>query len=75
MKPLLLALAALALSAQQCDTAGVTFYDPVTERPYMLLYSDGRMELLAPFTPEQAYRLLLDREQACWDAFNARKGN
>ncbi len=53
MKPLLLALAALALSAQQCDTAGVTFYDPATERPYMLLYSDGRMELRGAYPLSQ----------------------
>jgi hypothetical protein len=74
MKPIILALAAIALSAQTvAQDYGVTFYDPETEHPYMLVHPDGRMELLPPYQPEQAYRLLLDREQMCWDAFNSYK--
>ncbi len=73
MKPILLLLSALVLTAQPTLSRGdVLLIDPATERPYMWLHADtGRMELLPPYQPEQAYRLLLEREQAAWDAYSA----
>lgn len=71
MKTVLLSLIALVLTTAQ-STVGVGdvfFVDPATEQPYMWLHPDGHMELLAPYQPEQAYKLLLAREQAAWDAF------
>ncbi len=49
----------------------VLFMDPATQHPFMWLHAKtGRMELLPGYNAEDGYRLLLQREQACWDVTN-----
>jgi hypothetical protein len=45
----------------------VMLYD-TQGRAYLWIHAkDGRFELMPGFAPEQVYKLLLQREQACWD--------
>ena len=70
MKRFLLGFAALVLSAQSqlpVLPGDVLYIDNTTERPYLWLHANtGHYELLPGFTSDQAYRLLLEREQSCW---------
>ena len=75
-KCILAAFAAIALNAQvtippNMQPGDVLFVDPAATKAYIWLHAaTGRMELLPDYTAEQAFRLLLDREQACWNIFN-----
>ena len=69
--------AGLALQAQTpglppMEPGDVAFVDPSTNAAYLLWRSHtGRLEAVPPYTPEQIYWLMLQREQAAWDVFNA----
>ena len=76
MKTIVLAMFALILTAQTTTTypfpamqpGDVLYFDPATSRAYLWLHKNtGYLELLPPFTQEQAFKLLLDREQSCQD--------
>ncbi len=43
----------------------VLFVEPVTNKPYLLLHSDGGVQLLPGYTPEAVAKLLLQREKGC----------
>lgn len=61
----------IGISAQTLPTSqpgDVFFIDPSTEKPFLWIHAaTGIMEPMAGYKPEQVYRLLLDREQSCWD--------
>lgn len=62
----------LSLAAQPAlppsQPGDVFFIDPANGKPFLWIHSgNGRMEPMPGYGPEQVYRLLMDREKACWD--------
>ncbi len=71
MKLILLVLASLLLVNAQPKPEGlpgdVFLIDPATTKPFLWIHAaSGMMEPTSGYKPEQIYRLLLEREQACW---------
>lgn len=49
------------------EPGDVFLIDRANAEPFLWIHaSTGRMEPMPGFKPEQVYRLLLEREQACW---------
>ena len=72
MKLILLVLTSLILVNAQTTSEGlpgdVFLIDPATAKPFLWVHAaSGLMEPMSGYKPEQVYRLLLEREKACWD--------
>ena len=77
MKTILLTLFAAVLVAQTpgappMEPGDVAFMDPSTNAAYLIWHAKtGELKAVYPYSPERVYWLLLQREQAAWDAFAA----
>ncbi len=64
-----------AMLAQQSNVPGmlpgdVLYVDNTTAQPYLLWHANtNRFEVIAPYTQDQCFHLLLMREQAVWDTY------